>query len=185
MFLLSRTSGAFKSAQVNCIIITSSMCPIQLFQTRFQLYCRQQHFNSFDKEEHLKGNRVWNVFLVHFSMDPDSQSPVWCSETTLKNVWRSLRLRFRAIWAAQICKVSPLGTNHGGTLWVTKLMESMNKWPTTLSKFISTTASGMLSTSFPKFTELHYPAGIWLFKVNNGNTSTMCEICSKSTIKTL
>ena len=30
------------------------MCPNQLFQTRFQLYCRQKHFNSFDKE-HLKG----------------------------------------------------------------------------------------------------------------------------------
>ena len=23
------------------------------------------------------------------------------------------------------------------------------------------------------------PAGIYLFKVNNGNTTTMCEICSK------
>ena len=28
------------------------------------------------------------------------------------------------------------------------------------------------------------PAGIHLFKVNNGNTKTMCEICSKLTIKT-
>ena len=27
------------------------------------------------------------------------------------------------------------------------------------------------------------PADIYLFKVNNGNTSTMCEICSKITIK--
>ena len=26
------------------------------------------------------------------------------------------------------------------------------------------------------------PANIYLFKVNNGNTKTMCEICSKSTI---
>ena len=26
--------------------------------------------------------------------------------------------------------------------------------------------------------------GIYLFKVNNGNTKTMCEICSKLTIKT-
>ena len=30
-----------------------------------------------------------------------------------------------------------------------------------------------------------YPAGIYLFKVNNGNTRTICEICLKLTIKTL
>ena len=29
-----------------------------------------------------------------------------------------------------------------------------------------------------------YPADIYLFKVKNGNTRTMCEICSKLTIKT-
>ena len=28
------------------------------------------------------------------------------------------------------------------------------------------------------------PAGIFLFKVNNRNTRTRCEICSKLTIKT-
>ena len=29
------------------------------------------------------------------------------------------------------------------------------------------------------------PAVIYLFKVNNGNTRTVCEICSKLTVKTL
>ena len=29
-----------------------------------------------------------------------------------------------------------------------------------------------------------YPAGIYLFKVNNRNTRTKCEICSKLTINT-
>ena len=29
----------------------------------------------------------------------------------------------------------------------------------------------------------HFPAGIYLPKVNNGNTRTMCKICSKLTIK--
>ena len=29
-----------------------------------------------------------------------------------------------------------------------------------------------------------FPAGIYLLKVNNGNTRTICEICSKLTIKT-
>ena len=31
----------------------------------------------------------------------------------------------------------------------------------------------------------NYPAGIYLLKVNNRNTRTRCEICSKLTIKTL
>ena len=30
----------------------------------------------------------------------------------------------------------------------------------------------------------HYPAGIYLLKVNNRNSRTRCEICSKLTIKT-
>ena len=30
----------------------------------------------------------------------------------------------------------------------------------------------------------HYPAGIYLLKVNDRNTRTRCEICSKLTIKT-
>ena len=30
----------------------------------------------------------------------------------------------------------------------------------------------------------HYPAGIYLFKVNNLNNKTMREICSKLTMKT-
>ena len=34
----------------------------------------------------------------------------------------------------------------------------------------------------PSFNE--YPAGIYLLKVNNRNTRTRCEICSKLTIKT-
>ena len=29
-----------------------------------------------------------------------------------------------------------------------------------------------------------YPTGIYLLKVNNGNTRSFCEICSKLTIKT-
>ena len=30
----------------------------------------------------------------------------------------------------------------------------------------------------------YYPAGNYMFKVNNRNTRTKCEICSKLTIKT-
>ena len=35
-----------------------------------------------------------------------------------------------------------------------------------------------------KFGDYPYPAGIYLLKVNNRNTRTRCEICSKLTIKT-
>ena len=36
----------------------------------------------------------------------------------------------------------------------------------------------------PFFEEYLYPAGIYLFKVNNRNTRTRCKICPKLTIKT-
>ena len=31
---------------------------------------------------------------------------------------------------------------------------------------------------------MSYPAGIYMFKVNNKNTRSRCEICSKLTVKT-
>ena len=34
-----------------------------------------------------------------------------------------------------------------------------------------------------KYLTNHYPAGIYLFKVNNGNARRMCEICLKLTVK--
>ena len=34
------------------------------------------------------------------------------------------------------------------------------------------------------FLKIHKSAGIYLLKVNNRNTRTRCEICSKSAIKT-
>ena len=36
----------------------------------------------------------------------------------------------------------------------------------------------------PRIKECTYPVGIYMFKVNNRNTRTRCEICSKLTIKT-
>ena len=39
-------------------------------------------------------------------------------------------------------------------------------------------------TDIGKKQTLRYPAGIYLFKVNNRNTRTRCEICSKLTINT-
>ena len=76
-------SSLYKLA--NCMMITSSMCPIQLFQTRF--HCIADIRILILVEEHLKGNGDWNDFHANFTMDPDSQSPVSSSDTTLKNVW--------------------------------------------------------------------------------------------------
>ena len=52
---------------------------------------------------------------------------------------RSLRQRFWATWTGPIWKISPHHANHGGASWVTKLMQSMNKWPTALPKLRSAT----------------------------------------------
>ena len=38
---------------------------------------------------------------------------------------------------------------------------------------------------FAIHSKLVYPAGIYLVKVNNRNTRTRCDVCSKLTIKTL
>ena len=37
---------------------------------------------------------------------------------------------------------------------------------------------------WPRQSFIAFPAGIYLLKVNNRNTRTRCEICSKLTIKT-
>ena len=94
------------------------------------------------KKNTLKATKT-DMFFVHIlSRTQIHQSPVWCSDTTQKNLWRNLRWQFWAIWTGQIWKLCPLGTNHVGAFWVTKLVESMNKWPTIFSKLISTTEIG-------------------------------------------
>ena len=40
------------------------------------------------------------------------------------------------------------------------------------------------SDTYQNSLKTFFPAGIYLFKINNGNTKTMPEICSKLTIKT-
>ena len=43
----------------------------------------------------------------------------------------------------------------------------------------------LLSIGFRTISETVFPAGNYMFKVNNRNTRTRCEICSKLTIKIL
>ena len=63
--------------EVNCMMITSSMCPLQLFQKRFQLYTTDINiFIPAAKKNTLKGTETENVFRAHFIMDPDLRSPV-------------------------------------------------------------------------------------------------------------
>ena len=44
--------------------------------------------------------------------------------------------------------------------------------------------NNQINQKFLHFCFLHYPAGIYLLKVNNRNTEIRCEISSKLTIKT-
>ena len=48
--------------------------------------------------------------------------------------------------------------------------------------FHFTLLMGILNFTFTVY--LFHPNGIYLFKVNNGNIRTMCETCSKLTVKT-
>ena len=74
------------------MIINSSMCPIKLFQTSFQLHCRLFNFNSFCKEEQLKCNRDCVMFLrAQFTMDPDLKYQFDAATLLKINLLRSLK----------------------------------------------------------------------------------------------
>ena len=61
---------------------------------------------------------------------------------------------------------------------------SMKSISHTFARF-ETTQAKLIELIFETFYKnLYNPAGIYLFKVNNRNTRTRCEICSKLTIKT-
>ena len=92
------------------------------------------------KKNNLKATETVKYFSCTFYHEPKFTSHQFDAATLLKiNIWRSFRWQFRAIWKGQIYKFCPLGANHGSASWVTELMESMNKWPATLSKLISIT----------------------------------------------
>ena len=77
----------------------------------------------FVKKNTLKATET-EMFFVHILPWTQIHSHQFDAATRLKKYW------FQAIWTGQICKISPLGINHGRTSWVVKLMESMNKWLT-------------------------------------------------------
>ena len=83
-FLLRKILGTVKHVQVNCMRLTSSMCPIQLFQANFQLHCRPILILD-AKKNTLKGTD-WNVFCAHFTMDRDSHHQ-FDAATLLKIIW--------------------------------------------------------------------------------------------------
>ena len=55
------------------------------------------------------------------------------------------------------------------------------KWVFKVKVRIKRDGNRSVSTKRPIY---YHPAGIYLLKVNNRNTRTRCEICSKLTIKT-
>ena len=46
---------------------------------------------------------IYGLLVLSFY---DMLSPVWCSDTTLKNTWRSLRWQFQMTWTGQIWNFS-------------------------------------------------------------------------------
>ena len=110
-------------------MITSSMCPINCFKQVFNCIADIKISILVAKKNTLKAAETKKIF-VHILPWTQIRSHQFDVATLLKkNTWRSLR--FWVIQTRQICKISPFP-------WVTNLMESMNKWPTTLSKLILT-----------------------------------------------
>ena len=71
--------------QVNWMMITSRMCPIQPFQTMFQLHCRHKNSNSCCKEEHFKGEA--KMFFVHILPWTKIHSHQFDAATLLKKMF--------------------------------------------------------------------------------------------------
>ena len=52
-----------------------------------------------------------------------------------------------------------------------------------LLKFLFQNENIKIISKIVNLKKIHFPAGMYLLKVNNKNTRTRCEICSKLTIK--
>ena len=73
------------------------------------------------KKNNLKPTET-EMFFVHIlPWTQIHQSPVWCSDTSLKKY-----LKESEIWTGQNFKISPLGTNHDGASSVT--LNLWNQW---------------------------------------------------------
>ena len=67
--------------QVNCMTITSSLWPIQLFQA-FNWIVDTNILILVAKKNTLKARETVKYFSHIFYHGPSTQSPVWCSDTT-------------------------------------------------------------------------------------------------------
>ena len=77
-------------------------------------------------------------------------------------------------------------------LWMTEYIKSKIHWKNCIyNQYMNSSRNhaddDILQQAISEVSELvddYYPAGNCMFKVNNRNTRTRCEICSKLTIKT-
>ena len=90
-----------------------------------------------------------------------------------------------------------LSYSHWGLLDITKLSNSELQENGMTKNRLDAALLSIFYSSFPIYLlfkillnltkqaspEITIPAGIYFFKINNGNTSAMCEICSKLSIK--
>ena len=81
--------------------------------------------------------------------------------------------KFRRLYKHENGQSSLNILQYSARLWISSKL--YNRWPFLPAHSIRKNFSIVLKTS--------YPAGIYLLKVNNGNTRTRCEICLKLIIK--
>ena len=78
-------------------------------------------------------------------------------------------------WGSTASRLEPL--QGGSLLFTTKFLEILVLLEQDIQLYLT-----HIWVIFPSCR--NYPAGIYLFKVDSRNTRTMCEVCSKLTIKT-
>ena len=118
----------------------------------FQMFCKIRALKNSAtfKEKHL----CWSLFLIK----------AWGLQLYLKR--NSDKGVFQWIW--EILKDTFLRKQ----LWATASLDLS-------ARFWSNSRKYFLACSFLILTLSHYPANIYLFKVNNRNTRKRCKICSK------
>ena len=94
------------------------------------------------------------------------------------------------LWLIFMCNTSPqtyctvLISDYNGIRTINHLVMTLVSAVSRNVEFYSCILKGLFQTSVMELFGKN-PAGNYMFKVNNRNTRTRCEICSKLTIKTL
>ena len=105
--------------------------------------------------------------------------------------WEVISLREYIFAVIPVCQVL-LPVLAAATIAVSSTFQSVFFWRIKLFALLKVLGKKTIEEDWIEQLDIQYrnnfyawaPAGIYLLKVNNRNTRTRCEICSKSTIKT-